>query len=188
MKYRYLVIILAVLASACNQNQQSVSKTDTVIQKQVEISNKTKADTIADTIKKIMGYSVAHNFSDSTYKDIFSINLYGKTILSGVVVFQIFDHTHKSIFKETYHAQDLLGDMGDVLNNRQKQDTIKKRLADFLDTRKFISPAIDPKETFDNAYSSADNADKPEWEEIKKDKSSIGFMYNYGYELWNNFF
>jgi hypothetical protein len=177
MKNAYLAFLIALVLLSCGHKSQSTDKNDTVAQQREDT-----VALIADTTKKIVGYTVEHPFSDPDLKDVFSINLYGKTILGGIVVVEIFDHTRKSIFKEKFVSEDLLGDMGDVLNDKQKLDTIKMRMKTFFANDRFHTPAIDGDLSFEMSYSATDDADKAEWEEVKKDRSSIAFFYNYGYE------
>lgn len=124
-----------------------------------------------------------HAFSDIIKKDTFKIDLSGKTILDGNVVFQILDFKGKKIYKQSFTGLDMLGELTDAeLTVKQKEDTIREKITNFFKEDRFVKPAIARAETFDDAYSSPNKSDEKEWNSVKADRNTIGFMYSFGYE------
>jgi hypothetical protein len=173
--------------AACGNNKPAAVKSDTTAVMHVSPAPARVIDTttntyVLDTVHRLLNYTAARFFSDTVEKDKFNITLYGKGILTGTVVFEITGHDGRQLNKEVFTATDLLGDMEDVLNTKQKIDTIKARMAHFFDENRFVSPAIGNNHTPENDYIEADESEKADWNEIKAIPSSVGFFYNYGYE------
>ncbi len=127
--------------------------------------------------------SYTHVFSDLVHKDTFSINLTGKSIINGRITFNIVNFNGKKIFTEKFAARDLLGDLIDIKSSaKQQEDTIKNRMKHFFEKENFKQPAIESADTFEGAYSNPEPSDKKDWEALKTDHKSIGFIYSYGYE------
>ncbi len=187
MKRIFPLVILSSLYISCSQPVSQPIKTNTVIAmrkphviyKEAAVDDTPKI--VVDTANKRLSYSVTHFFSDTVYKDDFSITLSGSPITKGIVVFKISDHQHRTLFKEKYASSDLLGDEDD-LTPHQQEIKIRQRMADFLKETNFSKPAIDATETFDDSFSYADKSYLADWKDIKADRSAIGFMYCYGYE------
>ncbi|MGN6179283.1 MAG: hypothetical protein ACTHNW_08885 [Mucilaginibacter sp.] len=185
-KYLFLIAPCILVMLSCNQ--PVVDKTKSKIHYTIKDSNKvavTKQHSIPfDTTagNQLLRYSCTHQFSDSSSRDIFSITLYGKSIDSGNIVFKITDHTHRQIYRETFPASDMLGDLMDVVDKKGSEDTIKRRMAAFLDTSNFHSPAIGSNENVEDAFENADKSDISNWKDIKSDTTSIAFIYSHGYE------
>jgi len=131
---------------------------------------------------QLLRYYCLHQFSDPANKDIFSIALYGKSIDSGNIVFKITDHNHHRIYSETFPASDMLGDLIDDTAMRSGADTIKMRMANFLNSNSFHSPAIGSNEKVEDAFEIQDKSDIDNWKDIQSDRTSIAFMYFHGYE------
>jgi hypothetical protein len=182
MKPVYFIAIFSLYFLSCTHKQKTSNKQDTIGTKQQHASIfKIDEDTISvvpDTTKISLSYNTVHFFSDIAKKDNFSITLYSKNIIGGVVVFKISNHKNQQIFEDTFPASDLLGDQADVLDIKQQKDTITTRMAEFLNEKNFTSPAIDNTEKFEDL----DSTDKNSWETIKADHTSIGFIYSHGYE------
>ena len=186
MKPIYLIAVLTLLVLSCSHKQKPDKKDTTLVSRQhpyVPIEPKEDTATIVlDTTKKLLSYSIDHFFSDTAKKDKFNISLFGKSIIDGVVVFEIADYAHNQLFKETFPASDLLGDMVNDLNTKQQKDTIQIRMAEFLDTSNFYSPAIDSKEIINDDFDSPDKSAIADWNDIKADHTAVSFTYSHGYE------
>lgn len=120
-----------------------------------------------------------HFFSNTEKEDEFHIYLTGETIYKGTITFQITNHKEKLILKEKFSAQLLIGYefIGDQKSLKDKEDFIIQRVMEFFKEENFIYPAISSKDIFDEDYS-----DKKIWEDIKSDKTAIGFNYLIGEE------
>jgi hypothetical protein len=185
MKSSYLITIVAVLLSSCSHKKSISQRFDTVKIKQQVRAVQIKEDTLpltVDTSKRLLNYNFTHIFSDPSNKDSFNISLFGKSIIAGVIVFEIDDFKHKKLFKDTFPATDLLGDQANILNAAQQKDTIKARMTQFLDNKNFESPAIGDKETVEEAFEEPDKSDIANWKAVKKDPQSVRFIYGHGYE------
>jgi len=137
----------------------------------------TLAKSQSKTEKTILSNTRQHSFSDPKKKDTFTITLTGQSILNGNVSFKIRDCKKTIIYEQKFKAEDLLGDMADVLNSRQQQDTIESRIRKFFNEKNYTSPAIAANDKF---YE--DNSTKEVWNDIKSNKAAIGFLFSYGYE------
>jgi hypothetical protein len=166
-----LSLICIVLIAACKHD-----KTKSVIIKKAVITNK-KPPQFADTTTIMLVKQYPHLFSDQTKKDTFKLILKGGSILTGKVTFDIIAYNGKLIFTEKFDAIDLLGDLDDVTNNRQKVDTIKSRFAAFFNESAFTKPALDNKAPLDSDY-----VDIKIQKDIRADTTATGFFYAYGYE------
>jgi len=143
-----------------------------------DISNPKPIVNIAvDTTKILLVNTYLHAFSDPTKPDTFKMVMRGKSITSGKINFDIISFKNVKIYSETMNADDLLGDL-DALNERQKEDTIKKRFNDFFRADAFSVPAlghnIDPADT--------DYVDIKTQRDISSDPNDIGFTFAIGYE------
>jgi hypothetical protein len=191
MKPIYLIALLALFSAACTNKTKSsdknVSGHDTSVKK-AEMAPlnkptlKIKPDTlIIDTTKKLLSYSANELFSDTVFKDHFSITLYGESIAKGGVILAIHDHNNKQLYSEQYNVTDLLGD-DELPNDKQIGDTIKLRMAHFFDKDRFVKPAISKDEKFDEDLEDPSPADKQNWLDIKTDPTAVSFIYSIGYE------
>ncbi|MCS3735648.1 hypothetical protein [Mucilaginibacter dorajii] len=221
MKPIYLIALLALFSAACTNKAKSshknVSGHDTSVKKaEMVLLNKPtlkiKPDTlIIDTTKKLLSYSAnelfsdtvfkdhfsialygesiskggiiiaIELFSDTVFKDHFSIALYGESISKGGIIIAIHDHNNKQIYKEESWSTDLLGD-SELSNNKQIEDSIKVRMAHFFDKSNFFKPAIAKDEKIEDSFDDPDATDKQNWADIKADPTAISFSYNIGYE------
>jgi len=135
-----------------------------------------------DTTKQLLNYTSWHNFSDTSEKDNFNITLYGQSMIAGTVVFKIINGEQNRIYQEIFPASDLLGDEIDELSLSQQQDTIKVRMAHFFDNENFDSPAIDKSDKAEDNFYDPDKSQKADWEDVKSDAKSVGFIYSRRYE------
>lgn len=173
---------------SCNHTKVS-TKTDTKDKihkstKATAVEHTDSLDSNATASDQRLRYYCLHHFSAPNTKDIFSIALYGKSIDSGKVIFKILDHTYHQIYSETFPSSDMLGDLIDDKDTKGKisEDTIKKRMAAFLDTTHFHSPAIDPNSKIEDDFEVAEESDIKNWKNVKSDPTSVAFIYSHGYE------
>lgn len=122
---------------------------------------------------------VERNFSNPEEKDELSIKIIGNSILGGTAVISITTKVGRTIFKEEFPARYLIGYSftGSYDNEDHKEDYIKERVDEFFVEENFSNPAISTDEQFDEDYSELDN-----WNDIKSDKTAIGFYYLIGEE------
>lgn len=127
--------------------------------------------------KVLLQDSIKHPFSEPNKDDTFKIKLSGKSILEGKVNFQIFNSENKLIHSENFDSADLLGDL-DIESStaEQRQDTIIKRMKYFFSNENFLEPAVSKHEDLES------DIEKEIFDDIKSDKTAIGFMYSIGYE------
>src|SRR5690349_12656942 len=119
---------------------------------------------------------IVHSFSSPNDRDSFKIYVTGPSIVEGQVTFQIKTSEGQMILNEKYSSNYFLDyDFDRTLGT--EEDYIKKRIDSFFDEKHFKQPAITADEPFDENYSK-----KEIWEDIKSDKSSIGFSYLIGKE------
>jgi hypothetical protein len=164
-KISYLLLVITIVA--CNQNKD--------LKKQS--SNKISVRSIHNS-KILLSETKLHVFSDTVKKDTFKLLLKGKTIKDGKGLFEIVSFDHKRIYSEQFQAVDLLGDLIDFpLTDRQKEDTITYRFRNFFLNENFTTPALNKSEVLDTDY-----VKKEDFEDIKPDASSTGFIYALGYE------
>lgn len=160
--YLFLVITLA----ACNHDKHSKKQSP----------NKVSTPP-AHHSKLLLSEIKLHVFSDAVKKDTFKLQLTGKTILGSKGVFEITNFNGKKTYSVQFEAEDLLGDMADVLNPKQKEDTIQARFKRFFSEDSFNKPALGSSEPLDTDYIT-----KEDYEDIKSDTSAIGFTYAMYYE------
>ncbi len=191
MKPIYLITLLALFGAGCTTKTKTDAKDtlahDTSTKKSGTASLykpalKAEPDTlIIDTTKKLLSYSADELFSDTVFKDHFSITLYGESIAKGGIIVAIQDHYHKHIYNEEYRSTDLLGD-DELTNDKQIEDTIKVRMAHFFDKERFVKPAIGKDEKFEDDLEDPSPEDKQNWLDIKADPTAVSFFYPIGYE------
>jgi len=186
MKPVSLIAILSLCFLSCHHKQTSSKKQDTIVSRHMAAkTTAVDADTaaiIADPTQKLLSYSVDHFFSDTLKKDKFTITLYGKNVVDGIIAFNIYNFENQQIYKETFPATDLLADEADVLNFKQQKDTITTRMAAFLNDENFATPAISADEKIEEDFDSPEPADKDNWAAVKADQTSVAFSYSHGYE------
>jgi hypothetical protein len=126
----------------------------------------------------VLSRSVRQPFSEVHKEDLFRLTITGKAIVSGEVSFEIINSNGRILYAETFPAQYLLGYADDAEDKpQQKESSIRKRVAEFFNSGNFTRPAIRTGEPFD-----ADYSDKNTWENIKSNRSAIGFYYLLGEE------
>lgn len=180
MKPTSLLIIIALILGSChNSNNQKTATTIADSNNAQLIDNgPTKGSLIkSDTIN--IANIKTHAFSDPIKKDTFKLRLYGKSLTDADVDFEIISFDKRTIFSEHFKSIDLIGDTPNdtSVSLKIKEETIKKRFADFFIDKAFHAPAIDKADQPDEDYSIM-----PEFNEIQINSSAIGFSYSYGYE------
>jgi hypothetical protein len=165
MKKRiYLLLAIIITISACNQDKALKKKS----------SNKISVK----SSKVLLSAMKLHVFSDTIKKDTFKLMLMGKTIKDSKGLFEIASFDHKRIYSLQFQAADLLGDLIDFpLTDRQKRDTITNRFKTFFSRENFQTPALNKSEVLDTVY-----VNKEDFDDIKPDSLSTGFIYSLGYE------
>lgn len=188
------LVIIPFLVSCSNTYEEeetvktSNNKTSTTaVTTKVDTANTTVTNKVNVTPTKTTSAKVnhqvtkSHEFSKPGKKDLFSISLTGKTILDGDVVFKIVAYNNKTIYEDKFKANFLVGNgppesYAKPMTVKQQEDYIIKRMNEFFAEKNFKKPAI-TMETLDTY-----NISKAIWDDIKADKSSIGFIYTIGKE------
>lgn len=121
----------------------------------------------------IIENNLCHVFSHESKMDFFKIAVSGKSIIEGTVRLTINDYEGNEILNEEFPAKYLLGYALDYdASIMDKEDFIRKRVADFFNEENFHYPAIAKDEIFDEDYSNQEI-----WNDIYSDRSAIGFYY-----------
>ena len=155
MRYSIIIIIVVFLTS-CN--------------------NKPKTSRTQDSI--LVYNRVVHAFSNQKQLDTFLIVIKGKSLTEGTAELTIKDPTGNEIYFDSFPSLYLLNyDIESDASDQDKNDFILERVNQFFKEDNFVIPPIGPSEKFDEDYS-----DKNIWEEIKADKTAIGFYYLVGEE------
>ncbi len=125
----------------------------------------------------LLSNSIVHAFSDPILKDTFKLFIRGGSIVKGNVLFEIVSHNNKLIYHETFAANELLEDDYQDSTIKIKEDSITRRFKDFFGESNFLIPAT----SVDSSYELEIIKDK-DWDDIKSDNTSIGFIYSHFYE------
>lgn len=173
-----LVMILAIVLTSCFKNSKVAENQKSLGQDNTEIVDQNLSNgKLKDSV--LIENKVMHAFSQIDNKDEFYICIKGKSILDGKMIFRITKSDGTELLNEEFPSYLLMGYgfEGDLNSKNDKEDHIKSRIKDFFNESNFIYPAIKSDETFDQDYS-----DKEIWDEIKSDKTIIGFSYLIGEE------
>ena len=164
----YIILISWILLSCNSVTDKSKLNGDTV----------TNTSTLKNDSTALLVITETHKFSDISKHDMFSLTLSGESILKGQILFKIVNSDNQIIYKKTFPAYDLLWDQADVITSvKLKEDTIVHRMKMFFAKINFSEPAIKLIPNFD-----PDSSEKGIWQDIKQDKTAIGFIYTHGYE------
>ena len=168
----YFLMILSILLNSCFKNSKVTETSEPI---NTEIENRKQTNTIEDSV--LIENKVKHSFSQIDKNDEFYICIKGKSIVEGKMIFKIIKSDGIVILNEEFPSYLLIGYgfEGDMNSVKDKEDYIKSRISYFFNEDKFIQPAIQPGESFDEDYS-----DKEIWDDIKSDQTSIGFSYLIG--------
>jgi hypothetical protein len=146
------------------------------------MSDKKGDNTLNESVTRpkgvLLSNIVVHAFSDPILKDTFKLFLKGDSIVSGKVIFQIISHNNKRIHAESFPAFDLLGDDYQDSALKLKTDTITRRFNDFFAENNFVVPATS---LADSSFD-LENMKGKDWNDIKSDKTAVGFIYSHFYE------
>jgi len=136
--------------------------------------NEVKAIEQNENQKILLENSLQHQFSNPQELDLFKIQIVGKSIMEGIVVFTITNYDDNVIYSVKYPAIQLLGYAFDYEDGTvaEKDEYIRKKVDEYLGSDNFYSPAIKLTDRFDRDYSKEEI-----WEDIKSDQSAIGFNY-----------
>lgn len=130
--------------------------------------------------KQLLVISKHHEFSTPGQKDLFQLEVKGSDLLHAEVFFTITSSGNRSIYNISFHSIDLINPDLPAGIDAPKKDQIafiENRIRTFFDETNFRIPAIAANQEFDEEYS-----DKQIWDEIKNDKTAIGFYYLLGEE------
>lgn len=175
-----LLIIGSLLFWSCNTAHTKEEPTSTANMIDT-VKNQTTSAPISLPEKVLLAYDVQHNFSSKENKDHFKLTIYGDSIYTGTILFQIITNDKRVIYSDTFSCRDLMGDLYDTAYTlKQKEDTIKWRASTYFSEDKFTNSLIDDS---DKVYFSPDDKElEDNYNEIKADKNAIGFTFTYGYE------
>lgn len=170
-----------VIATSCGEStrEKAIKSTETDAPETDEAVKEEKNST--EKSEYLIENKVLHVFSDPAKKDEFRIVVTGKSLLKGKVLFTITNPEGKSLLKEEFETNFLLGyDFTGNINSKKETDAfITKRINEFFSEDRFSVPAIKNDEVFeDQSY----YIDKETWEEVKANKQSVGFYYLLGAE------
>lgn len=115
---------------------------------------------------------VKHPFSDPHKQDTFKLVITGKSVLNGQALFEIINYAGHSIYKETFGAG-YLAEKGSFTDPEAKEAYIRERVRGFFHERNFIIPAVRQ-----NDNSSISHFNKQDVEDLRADRSAIGFSYH----------
>lgn len=173
MKILYWIIFLVFLSSCIRNSNVKESQSVTIVQPETE---KKKTETMVNSKKDslIIENRITHEFSQPEKKDFFSICIKGKSFSDGNVIFTITSFNGVEILKEEFPSYGLMNDgfIGSQGSIKDREDYMKKRIIEFFNEDNFYSPAIKTTDNFDK-----DLSDKEIWDDIKSDKSAVGFSY-----------
>ncbi len=165
----YLVVCLS--ATSCftpTEEIEAVGYDSTYVEGPEPIS-------IDSTVLKVR--SKQHIFSDVAHPDTFKLTVKGASMTHALVNFEIINFKGEVIYSQQF-ASSFLMDFGAASSDSLEQEAfITKRINEFFTEASFIQPAIAVDMVFDPNYSGKEN-----WNEIKADRSSIGFIYQIGKE------
>ena len=178
MKILYWILLIVFLSSCIRKSNVKESPSVTIGQQKTE-NRKTEYIENGKKNSLIIENRIAHEFSTLEKKDIFSIYIKGKSLSEGKVIFTITSSNGVEIHKEEFPSYLLMdyGYIGNPNSIKEREGYMKKRIIEFFNEKYFTFPAIKTTENYDKDYS-----DKEIWDEIKSNKSAIGFYYSIGEE------
>lgn len=168
MKCFSSLITLGLLLIACDTQPNPVPAKDstTVIKKSVP------------GFKKVNSFS--HIFSDDIKEDTFRLTIFGDSLLTATITFEVIDYTGARIYLDTFPSNYLLGYEVEITDPAAvKKAFMIKRINEFFAPDRFMSPAIEKTRTMDSDYVMLK---KEVWDEIKSDNKRTGFSYLIGEE------
>jgi hypothetical protein len=177
MKILLYGICISIILISCNGEKSKYSK--------IKLSKANK-DSLSHPVtgrnhflkfgqKTLLSNITPHLFSSNSKKDTFKLILTGDSICTATAIFSIISYTGKRIYADTFYSTELFFIEDSVLAPSQQEAGIRERVKTFFEDSAFSTPAINPGEE-------ANTEDPLLWEEIKSDKTAIGFNYHYGEE------
>ncbi|NDK57309.1 hypothetical protein [Pontibacter fetidus] len=178
MKKLLVIGIYIMLLSACSKTQQP----ETIdVQKDKPVAETDSVEVTpesASNVKVIKQNIKQHPFSDPASNDIFTVTLAGDSVLTADVTFEIKNSEGQLLHFETFKADFLLNyGVPENATKAQMEAFILNRIDTFFADDNFKSPAITADMTYDTNF-----GDKAIWDDIKGDKTAIGFYYLLGKE------
>lgn len=174
----FFLMAFVFLLYTCNRNAKvTESKSKTTLQSISNEDKKTHPKKSQDSL--IIENKTSHIFSNPEKKDEFCVQIKGKSLLKGKVIFTITNSEGIEIYKEEFPSTYLIGYglVGTNATTKDEEDFIKKRILEFFLNENFHTPAIKNEESYDEDYSN-----KEIWDEIKADQSAVGFYFLIGEE------
>jgi hypothetical protein len=162
----WILIVFFLTASIKSSTGQTLS-----------VKNELQSATIIDSI--LIEQRAVHDFSKVDKKDEFYICIRGKSIAEGKVIFTIVSHDKITILREEFPSYLLMnyGFEGDSESVKDREKYMRIRIKEFFEEKNFKYPAIKQDEGFEEDYSN-----KEIWNDIKSDRTAIGFYYLIGEE------
>ncbi len=121
-------------------------------------------------------------FSSTTEKDTFILELRGNYVTKSKIRFRIISFSNEVIYEDQFDMMALYGFGPDVTKPNPDSITVEKHLLErfenFFNSDNFVRPAIKENTKYEEIYN--DIIPEEEWEQIKNNSASIGFVYT----LW----
>lgn len=177
MKRIIFVSLIILQAMACNMGSEKkpdVAKDDTVsVNAQTESTDEQRSKLLpAEVVTK-------HVFSNPEKEDVFKLRIEGNDPSNSIVHFTISNDKGELVYAEDFKVGLLLDESllpaNETLTEDDKIAALTKEINSFFREENFSMPAIGNDSDFREEYS-----DKAVWNDIKKDKSAVGFYYLLG--------
>ncbi|MFD0765103.1 hypothetical protein ACFQZI_09560 [Mucilaginibacter lutimaris] len=188
MKNTIASFILLFALASCGDSKQHAQKIDTIKTDAVVSSNVPpepgSEDDIAtriDTTKLLKEYSAKHIFSNLTDKDVFTLRVYGDSLLTSKGLLEVKNSKGDLLYQYRFTTIDLLIDP-DSISASEQTTQINGIFKHYFDEDNFESPAISDKQTFEDAFPNFNEADRADWLKVKADKQAVVFRHREGYE------
>ncbi len=173
MKKLFLLLFFLTVFFACRETNQSGEK-----DKQNNNTNTTGNETESALLLPKETIAKFH-FSDSTTEDIFKLVADGFDPLRSNITLTISNSKGELLYSESFKSDQLIDDkIFDMTQNPTEEDKKKyavRKMKTFFESNSFSQPAIPDEDEFTDEYS-----DRAIWDDIKSDKSAVGFYYLLG--------
>ncbi len=173
MKKLYFVVFFLMVLVACRESNQHNEK-----DKQ---NNNTNTTGIEEESALLLPkeFIAKFHFSDSTTEDVFKLEADGFDPLQSNITFTISNSKGELLYSESFKSDQLIDDkIFDITQNPTVEDKKKyavRKMKTFFESNSFSLPAIPDEDEFTDEYS-----DRAIWDDIKSDKSAVGFYYLLG--------
>jgi hypothetical protein len=125
----------------------------------------------------LLSNTITSNFSSTLAKDTFKISLRGKTLINSNTTFEIITSHGEKIYSLSFDSKKLVSlyetDFSKIDSVIEK--CLRKKVSAFFEKKCFKIPAIAKNEDFE-----PENSVKEIWNDIKSDRTAIGFYYSIG--------